>query len=62
MSKSKKIEETIKAIKNENDYTEALKKVNELKKLKPRLGTPENNKLSILIVLISKYEEKKQQI
>ena len=51
-----------KPIRNEIEYDKALKKVDELMKLNPKLDTSLSNKLEILIMLIEKYEEKKWAI
>ena len=51
-----------KPIRNEIEYDKALKKVDELMELNPKLDTSLSNKLEILIMLIEKYEEKKWAI
>lgn len=49
---------TLKLIRNEYEYDEALNRVDELMKLDPELGTPQSDELEVLVLLIEKYEEK----
>lgn len=48
----------LKPIKNEKQYDEALKRVDELMELNPALETKESDELEVLVLLIEKYEEK----
>ncbi len=50
----------IKPIKNESDYKRALKRVDKIWEAKPK--TDEGDELSILAVLIEKYEDEKYKI
>ena len=50
----------IKPIKNESDYKKALKRVDELWEAKPK--TDDGDELSVLAVLIEKYEDDKYKI
>ena len=50
----------IKPIKNESDYKKALKRVDEIWEAKPK--TDEGDELSVLAVLIEKYEDDKYKI
>ena len=49
---------TIKPIRNEKDYNEALDRVDYLMNLNLELGTKESDELEVLALLIEKYEEK----
>ena len=49
---------TLKLIKNEKEYDEALSRVDALMELDPKLGSKESNELEVLVMLIEKYEEK----
>lgn len=49
---------TLKLIRNEKEYDEALDRVDELMELDPELGTPQSDELEVLALLIEKYEEK----
>ncbi len=49
---------TLKLIKNEKEYDEALSRVDALMELDPKLGSKESNELEVLVILIEKYEEK----
>ena len=48
----------LKLIHNENEYDEALNRVDELMELNPKLGSTLSDELEILVLLIEKYEEK----
>ncbi len=48
----------LKPINNENEYDEALNRVDELMELNLELGTDLSNELEVLVLLIEKYEEK----
>ncbi|HHH18951.1 MAG TPA: transcriptional regulator [Campylobacterales bacterium] len=48
----------IKPIKTEEDYNQALDRVEVLMELDPELNTQESDELEILVMLIEKYEEK----
>jgi HTH-type transcriptional regulator/antitoxin HigA len=48
----------IKPIKTEEDYNQALDRVDVLMDLDPKLNTKESDELEILVLLIEKYEEK----
>ena len=48
----------IKPIKTEQDYDEALNRVDEIMEINPSLNTPLSDELEILVMLIEKYEEK----
>ncbi len=49
---------TLKLIKNEKEYDEALSRVDALMELDPKLGSKESDELEVLVMLIEKYEEK----
>jgi HTH-type transcriptional regulator/antitoxin HigA len=49
---------SIKPIRNEKDYDNALNRIDELMELDPALGTPQSDELEVLALLIEKYEEK----
>jgi len=49
---------TLKLIRNEKEYDEALNRVDQLMELDPELGTPQSDELEVLVLLIEKYEEK----
>ncbi|MEA3554764.1 MAG: transcriptional regulator [Campylobacterota bacterium] len=49
---------TIKPIKNEIDYDEALDRIDELMDINPDLETELSDELEILVLLVEKYEEK----
>jgi len=51
-----------KPIRNEIEYDKALKKVDELMELNPKLDTSLSDKLEILVLLIEKYKKKKWAI
>ena len=48
----------LKLINNENEYDEALNRVDELMELNPKLGSILSDELEVLVLLIEKYEEK----
>jgi len=48
----------IKPIKTDNDYEEALKRIDVLMDLDPIEGSVENDELELLVILVEKYEEK----
>ena len=48
----------LKPINNENEYDEALNRVDELMESNPTLGSNLSNELEVLVLLIEKYEEK----
>ena len=48
----------IKPIKTEQNYNNALQRVDELMEINPALNTPLSDELEILVLLIEKYEEK----
>ena len=48
----------IKPIKTEQDYDNALKRVDELMDINHKINTPLSDELEILVMLIEKYEEK----
>ena len=52
----------IKPIKTEQDYDNALQRVDELIEINPALDTPLSDELEILVLLIEKYEEKHYSI
>jgi len=52
----------IKPIKTEQDYDNALQRVDELMKINPALNTDLSDELEILVLLIEKYEEKHYKI
>ena len=47
----------LKILKTEKDYDKALKRIDELMKLNPKIGTKESDELEILALLVEKYEE-----
>ena len=49
---------TLKPIKNESEYDEALDRVDTLMDLNPAIDSELSNELEILVMLIEKYEEK----
>ena len=49
---------TLKLIKNEKEYDNALNKVDTLMDLNPELGTKDSDELEVLVMLVEKYEEK----
>jgi len=49
---------TIRPIRNETDYDNALDRVDELMDLNPKMGTSKSDELEVLALLIEKYEEK----
>ncbi|MEA3227436.1 MAG: DNA-binding protein [Campylobacterota bacterium] len=53
---------TLKLIKNEKSYDDALNRVDELMELNPELGTKDSDELEVLVMLIEKYEEKEWAI
>lgn len=53
---------TLKLIKNEKDYDDALSRVEFLMELNPKLETKESDELEVLAMLIEKYEEKEWAI
>jgi len=49
---------SIRPIHNEQDYDEALDRIDELMDLNPTLNTPQSDELEVLALLVEKYEEK----
>ena len=49
---------SIRPIRNETDYDNALERVDELMDLNPAMHTPQSDELEVLVLLIEKYEEK----
>ena len=49
---------SIRPIRNETDYDNALDRVDELMDLNPAMHTPKSDELEVLVLLIEKYEEK----
>ena len=47
----------LKILKTEKDYDKALKRIDELMELKPKIGTKESDELEILVLLVENYEE-----
>ena len=47
----------LKILKTEKDYDKALKRIDELMELNPKIGTKESDELEILVLLVEKYEE-----
>jgi HTH-type transcriptional regulator/antitoxin HigA len=53
---------SIRPIRNETDYDNALDRVDELMDLNPAMHTPQSDELEVLVLLIEKYEEKVWEI
>jgi HTH-type transcriptional regulator/antitoxin HigA len=49
---------TLKLLKNEEDYNQALAKVDSLMNINPQIGTQDSDTLEVLVMLIEKYEDK----
>jgi len=49
---------SIRPIHNEQDYDDALDRVDYLMDLNPKMGTKASDELEVLVLLIEKYEEK----
>ena len=52
----------IRPIKTETEYEQALTRVDTLMEINPAEGSPENDELEVLVILIEKYEEKHWKI
>lgn len=53
---------SLKLIKNEKEYDNALDRVDELMEINPKMGTALSDELEVLVMLIEKYEEKNWMI
>ena len=53
---------SIRPIRNETDYDNALDRVDKLMDLNPAMHTPQSDELEVLVLLIEKYEEKEWAI
>ena len=53
---------TLKLIKNEKEYDNALSRVDALMELNSKLGSKENDELEVLVMLVERYEEEKWAI
>lgn len=49
---------TLKLIKNEIEYDNALNRIDKLMDINPALGSKESDELEVLVMLVEKYEEK----
>jgi len=49
---------SIRPIRNETDYDNALDRVDELMDLNPAIHTPQSDELEVLVLLIEKYEDR----
>ncbi len=53
---------TLKLIKNEKEYDNALSRVDALMELNSKLGSKESDELEVLVMLVERYEEEKWAI